>query len=166
MISHKVNIKMDILSDKCCFTMKITRFSVLPLLHGHLLPPATKLGQGYFFARVCDSVHSGGLGLCPSRSLSQGVSVLGGFCPGGLCPGGSLSREVSVWGFLSRGSLCRGCLSRESLSGGSLYGGLCHRDPPYGKEWAVRILLKCIRVHEGYKGEHSGVNSLSLAAAD
>ena len=27
------------------------------------LPPATKLGQGYFFTRVCDSVHGG---VCPS----------------------------------------------------------------------------------------------------
>ena len=28
---------------------------------GHeLLPPATKLGQGYVFRCVCDSVHGGG----------------------------------------------------------------------------------------------------------
>ena len=26
-----------------------------------LLPPATKLGQGYIFTGVCDSVHRGGL---------------------------------------------------------------------------------------------------------
>ena len=25
-----------------------------------LLPPATKLGQGYIFTGVCDSVHGGG----------------------------------------------------------------------------------------------------------
>ena len=29
-----------------------------------LLPPATKLGQGYIFTGVCDSVHSGGLPQC------------------------------------------------------------------------------------------------------
>ena len=29
-----------------------------------LLPPATKLGQGYVFTRVCDSVHRGGLPQC------------------------------------------------------------------------------------------------------
>ena len=29
----------------------------------HLLPPAMKLGQGYVFTRVCDSVHRGGV--CP-----------------------------------------------------------------------------------------------------
>ena len=28
--------------------------------HFCLLPPATKLGQGYVFTRVCDSVHGGG----------------------------------------------------------------------------------------------------------
>ena len=26
----------------------------------HLLPPAIKLGQGYVFTRICDSVHGGG----------------------------------------------------------------------------------------------------------
>ena len=31
-----------------------------PRVYGHsLLPPATKLGQGYVFTRVCDSVHRG-----------------------------------------------------------------------------------------------------------
>ena len=48
-----------------------------------LLPPATKLGQGYVFTRVCDSVHSGGCqgsrgGLLPGR-----VSGAGGAYPGG-----------------------------------------------------------------------------------
>ena len=33
-----------------------------------LLPPATKLRQGYVFTRVCDSVHGGG-GLCPGQRL-------------------------------------------------------------------------------------------------
>ena len=68
------------------------------------LPPATKLGQGYVFTRVCVSVNGGGLGLCPG-----GVSVPQG---SGLCPGGCL----------------------------------CHGDPPYGNERAVRILLECILV--------------------
>ena len=31
-----------------------------------LLPPATKLGQGYIFTGICDSVHGGGGGVCPS----------------------------------------------------------------------------------------------------
>ena len=52
-----------------------------------LLPPATKLGQGYIFTGVCDSVHRGGLpqcmlGYCPPRTrqappLPQRQSILG-----------------------------------------------------------------------------------------
>ena len=37
---------------------------VLILLGHILLPPATKLGQGYVFTGVCDSVHRGGLPQC------------------------------------------------------------------------------------------------------
>ena len=49
-----------------------------------LLPPATKLGQGYVFTRVCDSVHGGG-GACsrgpaggdpPRRLLLRAVRIL------------------------------------------------------------------------------------------
>ena len=40
---------------------------------------------------------------------------------------------VSVWEVVS---------VQEGLS----LGCLCQRDPPYGKEWVVRILLKCILV--------------------
>ena len=32
----------------------------------YLLPPAMKLGQGYIFTGVCDSVHGGGAGVCLS----------------------------------------------------------------------------------------------------
>ena len=60
--------------------------------------------------------------VCPqgggSQCLSRGFSVLGE----GFCPEGALSRAVSV----------QVSLSRET--------------PPYGKEGAVRILLKCILV--------------------
>ena len=56
-------------------------------------------------------------------SVLGGVSILGGLCPGGLCPGGSLS-----WGLCLEG------------------GGLCHGDPPYSNERAVRIVLECILV--------------------
>ena len=34
--------------------------SLSDLLSSVYLPPATKLGQGYVFTRVCDSVHGGG----------------------------------------------------------------------------------------------------------
>ena len=47
------------------------------------LPPATKLGQGYVFTRVCDSVHSrgclvpGGGGLLPGRVSGAGAAYPG-----------------------------------------------------------------------------------------
>ena len=58
-------------------------------------------------------------GLCPGGSLSRGVSVWGisvqgSLCPGGLCPEGSLSGEISVQGGLSGGSLPRGVSVRET----------------------------------------------------
>ena len=67
-----------------------------------LLPPATKLGQGYVFTRVCDSVHRE----CypsmhcrwypsmPCRRSRGGVPALGmGSAPGGVCSWGNL-----LWG--------------------------------------------------------------------
>ena len=61
---------------------------------------------------------------------------------GGLCPGGSLSRGVcpggsQSWGVSVQGDLCPGV---------SVQGGLCHRDPPYGNERVVHILLERILV--------------------
>ena len=42
----------------------------MDLLYSVLLPPATKLGQGYIFTGVCDSVHgSGGQGGLPQCML-------------------------------------------------------------------------------------------------
>ena len=163
MTRDKVTVKWDFLSDKCCFTMKITGFSVLPLLHGHLLPPAMKLGQGYVFTRVCDSVHRG-----RSWSLSRGVSIMSrgvSITEGSLSWGspsrgslsrGSMSGGVSVWGVSVPGDLCPGgfCLGIPvqgvsvwgiSVQGVSVWGvsvwgisvclgGLYHRDPLYGNE--------------------------------
>ena len=60
------------------------------------LPPATKLGQGYIFTGVCDSVHGGGGGL-----------VMGGACSRGGClvedpPGWLLMRKAaSYWNAFS-----------------------------------------------------------------
>ena len=63
-----------------------------------------------------------------------------------VCPqGGSLSRGVSVRGEVSvQGGLC----FRGVCPGGSLSGGLCHRDPPphYSNVRVVRILWECILV--------------------
>ena len=51
----------------------------MPSLNSKFLPLSTKLGQGYVFTRVCDSVHSGGVS----------ISVPGR----GLHPGGVISRD-------------------------------------------------------------------------
>ena len=44
--------------------------------HPAFLPPATKLGQGYIFTEVCDSVHRGGgvhgRGGCAWRGVHDG----------------------------------------------------------------------------------------------
>ena len=76
------------------------------------------------------------------RSLSRGVSVHDGLCPGGLCPGGLCP------GGLCPGGFCPGGLSvqRGLCLAGSLFGGVLET-PPYGNEWAVRILLECILVN-------------------
>ena len=68
-----------------------------------LLPPATKLGQGYIFTGVFDSVHGMGGGGIPA-------CITGGI-PACLAAGGVLSQHA-----LQRG----GCL----LPGGSAPGGL------------------------------------------
>ena len=99
-----------------------------------LLPPANEVCEGYVFTAVCLST-GGGLGHCPGvfcpggRSLSRGISVQGGLCPGrGFCPGGSLFRKVSVQGVSVQvvsvlGGLCPGgSLSRGVPVQG---GGLC-----------------------------------------
>ena len=58
-------------------------------LFSPLLPPATKLGQGYIFTGICDSVH-GGAGTC-SRGVCSRESAPGVYAPGGRCllPGGA-----------------------------------------------------------------------------
>ena len=50
-----------------------------------LLPPATKLGQGYIFTSVCDSVHRGG-GAWSGGVWSWGVHGAGEVWSGGLVP--------------------------------------------------------------------------------
>ena len=52
-----------------------------------LLPPATKLGQGYIFTGVCDSVHKGGV---PGRYPP-------GRHPPGTSPGETPPRQVPLW---------------------------------------------------------------------
>ena len=54
------------LSDK---SRKLINHHLIVVLLIALLPPATKLGQGYVFTAVCDSVNRGGGGTsCPPRA--------------------------------------------------------------------------------------------------
>ena len=48
------------------------------------LPPATKLGQGYIFTGVCDSVHGGG----GVRGWGVGMRIWGVCVVGGACMAG------------------------------------------------------------------------------
>ena len=113
------------------------------------------LVQGNIFTGMCQSFCPGGEGglfmmslpvwlpgpcsFCGSLSLVP-CSFEGSLSSGGLCPGEiSVQRGVSVWGVsLSRVSLYRGISVRSGKSP--------DRDPPYGEEWVVRILLECILV--------------------
>ena len=83
------------------------------------LPPAKKLGQGYIFTGVCDSVHGGGC-LVWRGACSQG-GAWSGEVPG---PG---------WGVPAPGGCCSG-----GMLGGDPPGRLLPR--------AVCILLECILV--------------------
>ena len=55
-----------------------------------LLPPATKLGQGYIFTGVCDSVHRGGACVAGGGGVrGRGACVAVGACmAGGVCVAG------------------------------------------------------------------------------
>ena len=50
---------MAIIDIRWVTLIEISWFSKSPLLRLAYLPPATKLGQGYVFTGVCDSVHRG-----------------------------------------------------------------------------------------------------------
>ena len=86
-------------------------------------------------------------GLCPNMhhrshdqggSLSRGLSVCGGCLSWGVCVQGRFCLGVSV-----QGGLCHGGSQSRGLCGEE---GLRQRDPPYGNEQAVCILLECILV--------------------
>ena len=73
------------------------------------LPPATKLGQGYIFTGVCDSVHGGGSAPGGRLVLVGGlVPGSGGSAPGGcLVPGGGLVPGPGEGGLLPGGAWWR-----------------------------------------------------------
>ena len=79
-----------------------------------LLPPATKLGQGYVFTRVCDSVHRGGVLFQHSlQVVSQHALQQGGCYPSIHCkwyPSMPCSRGVSSGGWPSVIAFCCGLL--------------------------------------------------------
>ena len=93
-----------------------------------LLPPATKLGQGYVFTRVCDSVNGG---CVLSQHAWQVVfqhalqQVSEG---GGLLLAGCL---VLGWGAWPQGGLLwGGSAVGGAWSGGLLWGEVLSGDPP------------------------------------
>ena len=100
------------------------------------LPPATKLGQGYIFTRVCDSVYEGG-GACMTGGHVWREACMAGGCVwlGGVWQGGA-------W----QGGAC--------MAGGMHDTHIPHTHPPGQvirlwhtvNERAVRILLECILV--------------------
>ena len=83
-----------------------------------LLPPATKLGQGYVFTRVCDSVHRGGVPQC-----MLGYTPPGADTPPGEDPRGSKPP-------------CEQQPTPRAVHAGDM-----------GNKRAVRILLECILVY-------------------
>ena len=106
------------------------------------LPPATKLGQGYVFTRVCDSVHGGG-GCYPSMPCSRSP---GGAIPACLAGGIPACLAAGLWGGGVPAPGVGGvCLQGEGVCSGG--GVVPDRDPP-GRLLlrAVRILLECILV--------------------
>ena len=120
-----------------------------------LLPPATKLGQGYIFTGVCDSVQGGGGGGIPA--------CIAGDIPACLAAGGVLSQHALQEGCLLPGVPGPGGLlwgvpgPGVPAPRGSAPGG----DPP-GRPLlrVVRILLECILVHmDTYISNlHSNIN--------
>ena len=59
------------------------------------LPPATKLGQGYVFTRVCDSVQVGGRGR-GSASVHAGIHPPGADTPREQCMLGDTGNKRAV----------------------------------------------------------------------
>ena len=87
------------------------------------LPPATKLGQGYVFTRVCDSVHRGGVHGCGEVCSWQG-GMRG--CWGGM---------HSCWGV---GGMC-GCLGGHGCQGACVVVWL-----PGGHAWLPGGMRGCV----------------------
>ena len=83
-----------------------------------LLPPTTKLGQGYIFTGVCNSVHRGGVhGWGPA--WLRGACVLGGMCGLGACMAGGVCGGGHAW-------LGGSCMVGDVYGGGHAWQGGVH----------------------------------------
>ena len=109
---------------------QVPPFAQCMLGYGQQVGITHPTGMQSCFTFVCLCMEGG---LCQGRSLSRGVSV----------------QRVSVQGVSVKGCLCLGDLCPVGFrSSGSLSNGVFVREtPPYGKEWAVCILLECILVN-------------------
>ena len=116
------------------------RQATVKRLVAQLLPPATKLGQGYIFTGVCDSVHGGACVLSGGVHASQGGMRASGGMPGGhVCLGGHAWRGgVHGWGCVWLGGVhgqgacvAGGCaLLGACITGGCIAGRCaCHACP-------------------------------------
>ena len=95
--------------------------SLCGLVRQSSLPPATKLGQGYVFTRVCDS----GVGCL----VPGGAWGLGGLLPGGVC----VWRPSLLWRLLLRAiRILLECIL-VSLNFTRL--GMCGHCPPVASYW-------------------------------
>ena len=126
------------------------------------LPPATKLGQGYIFTGVCDSVHRGG---GHAWLLGGHAWLLGGVCGWGVCMGACMVARGTCmvaggacvvargyawlpWGMHGCWGVCVVARGHLWLLGVSawLQGGVHRAWWDTVNEPAVRILLECILV--------------------
>ena len=117
--------------------------TILPQMHHLYLPPATKLGQGYVFTCVCDSVHRGKV---LSQHALQVVSQHALQVSRGCVLSQHALQVVSQHALqqVSRGVPALGGSALRGVPGGDPPGRLLLR--------AVRIPLECILVGScGYK---------------
>ena len=64
LLRRHFDVKLEDIFSTECTKVKVNKTGILHILEMEFLPPATKLGQGYIFTGVCDSVHRGGLPQC------------------------------------------------------------------------------------------------------
>ena len=116
-----------------------------------LLPLATKLGQGYIFTGICDSVHRGGV-----RGCGGHVWLPGGMCglQGGMC--GCRGHAWLPGGSMFAGGMC-GCQGACIVAGGMHgYWGVCVVTG--GHAW---LLGACMVAREGACIGYDEIRSMS-----